>query len=72
MEAKELGHSSAQDASIWTPSEYGSGTLIIGLALENGLILGKKNENKEELLVSKRNSNGLLADLLGMASSHRG
>jgi len=28
----------------------------------------KKNENKEELLVSKRNSNGLLADLLGMAS----
>jgi len=24
MEAKELGHSSAQDAIIWTPSEYGS------------------------------------------------
>jgi len=31
-------------------------------------LAGKKNENKEELLVSKRNSNGLLADLLGMAS----
>lgn len=36
-------------------------SLLYGLALEN--VLGKKNiKNKEELLVSKLNSNGLLAD----------
>lgn len=43
-------------------------SLLYGLALENFLGQKKHKKKKEELLVSKRNSNGLLADLLEMAS----